>query len=151
MGAVTWLQFYTTLLNIWSESKPFITFVLKPKTKLCSVLGQLWWTFLIHFKCWLLYFHLVNYPTGLHWRRDLRHAAATAERHWDLYFRLVSVNNHLDMSQYPQLPYFSAKHTKCIQSHILMPWQPPNTHRIWSSQVKSNNRSSNANFILKQT
>ncbi len=43
----------STVVNIWSGSKPFIKVVLKPKWVL--VLGQLWWTFLIHFKCWLLY------------------------------------------------------------------------------------------------
>ncbi len=42
-----------THVNIWSWSKPFINVVLKPKCVL--VLGQLWLSFLIHFKCWLLY------------------------------------------------------------------------------------------------
>ncbi len=42
-----------TVVTIWSGSKPFIKVVLKSKCVL--VLGQLWWTFLIHFKCWLLY------------------------------------------------------------------------------------------------
>ncbi len=39
-----------TVVNIWSGSKPFIKVNLKPKCVL--VLGL---TFLIHFKCWLLY------------------------------------------------------------------------------------------------
>ncbi len=46
------------VVNIWSGSKPFIKIVLKPKSIL--VLGQLWWTFLIHFKCWLLYIFFIH-------------------------------------------------------------------------------------------
>ncbi len=34
----------------WSKSKPFIKVVLNLKTKCIRVLGQLWLTFLIHFK-----------------------------------------------------------------------------------------------------
>ncbi len=41
------------LINIWSGSKPFTKVVLKPKYVL--VLEQLWWTFLIHFKCYTVY------------------------------------------------------------------------------------------------
>ncbi len=65
-------MFIYTLVNIWTGSKPFIKVVLKPKCVL--VLGQLWWTFLIHFKCWLLYIIWKNAETVLlchHWIRPL--------------------------------------------------------------------------------
>ncbi len=42
---------HNTVFNIWSGSKHFIKVVLKPRSVL--VLGQLWFTFLIHLKCWL--------------------------------------------------------------------------------------------------
>ncbi len=55
-----WIMYFLcncTLVNIWSGSKPFIKVDLKPKCIL--FLGQLWLTFLIHFKCWL---HFTNLP-----------------------------------------------------------------------------------------
>ncbi len=50
---ITFIWNISKLVNIWNGSKHLIK-VLKPKCVL--VLGPLWWSFSIHFRCWLLYF-----------------------------------------------------------------------------------------------
>ncbi len=50
------------VVNIWSGPKPFIKVVLK--SKCIHVLGQRRWTFLIHFKCWLLYIEVHHLPSS---------------------------------------------------------------------------------------
>ncbi len=61
----------------------FIKFVLKPKCVL--VFGQLWLTFLIHFKCWLLYYIYIYIQT------HVAHMTSTAQCVWTTRPRLLDI------------------------------------------------------------